>query len=46
MSDFNDEEFGAREYAVSKVGFGLEAVERVQRYVREQDAGDSVSALP
>ena len=43
MSDFNGEEFGARGYAVSTVGFGLEAV---QRYVREQGAGDSVSALP
>jgi hypothetical protein len=43
MSDFNGEEFGAREYAVSTAGFGLEAV---QQYVREQDAGDSGSALP
>ena len=38
MSDFNGEEFGARGYAVSTVGFVLEAV---QRYVREQDAGDA-----
>ena len=43
MSDFNSEEFGARGYAVSKVGFVLEAV---QRCVREQDTGDSVSAFP
>jgi len=46
MSDFNGEEFEARGYAVSTVEFGLEAVQRVRRYVREQDAGDSVSALP
>jgi len=38
MSDFNGEEFEARGYAVSTVGFGLEAV---QRYVREQGAGDA-----
>jgi len=38
MSDFNGEEFEARGYAVSKVGLKLEAV---QRYVREQDAGDA-----
>jgi hypothetical protein len=46
MSDFNGEEFGARGCAVSTVGFALEAVQQEQRYVREQDAGDSVSALP
>jgi hypothetical protein len=46
MSDFNGEEFGARGYAVSTVGFALEAVQQEQRYVREQDAGDSASALP
>ena len=46
MSDFNGEEFEARGYAVSTVGFELEAVQRVQRYVREQDTGDAGPALP
>jgi putative transposase len=36
--NFTGEQFWARGYAVSTVGFELETV---QRYVREQDAGDA-----
>ena len=36
--NFTGEHFWARGYAVSTVGFELEAV---QRYVREQDAADA-----
>jgi putative transposase len=36
--NFTGEQFWARGYAVSTVGFELEAV---QRYVREQDAADA-----
>jgi|OpeIllAssembly_1097287.scaffolds.fasta_scaffold1688151_1 hypothetical protein len=43
MTDFNGEALGSRGCAVSKDGFELEAA---QRTVREQDAGDAISALP